>query len=53
MRRILFVIIRAVVILFIANIITNNYFAYNVMNIFILSMLSFPGIVVIYILSIL
>lgn len=53
MRRILFVIIRAIVILFILNTITNNYFAYNIMNIFILSMLSFSGIIVIYIMSLL
>ena len=41
MRRVLFVITRAFVILLILNILTNNYFSYNFINIFVLSMLSF------------
>lgn len=53
MRRILFVITRACIILFILNAITNNYFSYNLINIFVLSMLSLPGIIVIYFLSLL
>lgn len=53
MRRVLFVITRAVVILLILNILTNNYFSYNFINIFVLSMLSLPGIIVIYIISLL
>ena len=48
MRRVLFVITRAFVILLILNILTNNYFSYNFINIFVLSMLSLPGIIVIY-----
>lgn len=51
MRRIVFVIIRAILILFILNMFTNNYFGYTLINIFILSMLSLPGIIIIYIIS--
>ena len=36
MRRVLFVITRAFVILLILNILTNNYFSYNFINIFVL-----------------
>lgn len=53
MRRVLFVITRAFVILLILNILTNNYFSYNFINIFVLSMLPLPGIIVIYIISLL
>ena len=53
MRRIIFVIIRACFIIFILNLITNNYFSYSLLNIFVLSMLSIPGIIVIYLISLL
>lgn len=53
MQRVLFVVIRAIIILVILNFFTNNYFSYNLINIFILSMLSLPGIIVIYIISLL
>ena len=36
MRRVLFVITRAFVILLILNILTNNYFSYNFINIFVI-----------------
>ena len=40
-------------ILYILNVLTNNYFAFNILNIFILAMLGYPGIIIIYFISLL
>ena len=52
MKKFIVSFIRAVFILYILNIITNDYFSYNFLNLFILTMLSYPGIILIYFLSI-
>lgn len=53
MRKILLMLIKSFLILYILNLFTNNYFSFNILNIFILMMLGFPGIIVIYILALL
>lgn len=53
MRRIIFVVIRAIIILFILNIFTNDYFGYTLINILVLSLFSLPGIIIIYFITLL
>ena len=52
MRKILMLFFKSLIIIYIFNIITGNYFTYNILNIFILMMLGLPGIIVIYIIMI-
>lgn len=51
MRKILMLFFKSLIIIYIFNIITENYFTYNILNIFILMMLGLPGIIVIYLIS--
>lgn len=51
MRKILMLFFKSLIIIYIFNIITRNYFTYNILNIFILMMLGLPGIIVIYLIS--
>ena len=51
MRKILMLFFKSLIIIYIFNIITGNYFTYNILNIFILMMLGLPGIIVIYLIS--
>ena len=52
MRKILMLFFKSlIIIIYIFNIITGNYFTYNILNIFILMMLGLPGIIVIYLIS--
>ena len=51
MRKILMLFFKSLIIIYIFNIITGNYFTYNTLNIFILMMLGLPGIIVIYLIS--
>lgn len=53
MRKIIYHVVKAVIILVIINLITNNYFSYTILNLFILSMLGLPGVIVIYLISLL
>ena len=53
MRKIILALFKSIIILYILNILTNNYFAFNILNIFILAMLGYPGIIIIYFISLL
>lgn len=53
MRKILFNLVKAIIIMVIINMISNNYFNYSILNIFILTMLGVPGIIVIYLIALL
>lgn len=52
MKKIIIAILRAILTLYIANFFTNDYFSYNIFNLLVLSILSFPGLIIIYLLSI-
>lgn len=51
MRKFILTLIKSLIVLYILNIFTNNSFSYNILNIFILMMLGFPGIIVLYLIS--
>ncbi|MCI9629639.1 MAG: hypothetical protein HFE37_02005 [[Clostridium] cocleatum] len=51
MRRFIIALIKSFMIIYILNIFTNNHFDYNILNIFVLMMLGFPGIIIIYLIS--
>ena len=53
MRKMLMLFFKSLIIIYIFNIITGNYFTYNILNIFILMMLGLPGIIVIYLITLL
>ena len=48
MRKMLMLFFKSLIIIYIFNIITGNYFTYNILNIF---MLGLPGIIVIYLIT--
>ncbi|WP_455683023.1 pro-sigmaK processing inhibitor BofA family protein [Thomasclavelia sp.] len=50
-RKFIVALIKSFIVLYILNIFTNNSFGYNILNIFILMMLGFPGVIVIYLLT--
>ena len=51
MRKFILTLFKSIIILYILNILTNNYFTFNILNIFILIMLGYPGIIIIYFIS--
>ena len=51
MRKMLMLFFKSLIIIYIFNINTGNYFTYNILNIFILMMLGLPGIIVIYLIT--
>ena len=53
MRKFILTLFKSIIILYILNILTNNYFTFNILNIFILIMLGYPGIIIIYFISLL
>lgn len=51
MHKILMLFFKSLLIIYVINMISGNYFSYNILNIFILMMLGLPGVVVIYFIS--
>lgn len=51
MRKILMLFFKSLLIIYVINMISGNYFNYNILNIFILMMLGLPGLVIIYFIS--